>query len=361
MVSVIVPVYNTERYLAQCLESILAQTLADIEILVVDDCSPDGSARIIRHYEQQDDRLVYIRHESNLGLGGARNTGIAAARGKYIAGVDSDDALTERALEVALGRCEADETEIGVFSSSDYVEGTGKLETNPFHDLDQFPPVLYVDESNILKLFPTFQLKLYSRALIERYGVRFPDHLYHEDDEFYWKLFGCALPRVSIIPKRLYLRTKRADQTSIMDNTAKSRKDMPRVLLNAYRFLSERDAFGRIREAYIYKTCRNLYLTTYVHEQFRKQVFADMAVLLNELCPRDEEVGNRAWLEEIREIRKGDYVGYLQWKVDSLQRRSRRLQREARAELEQIYASTSWRLTAPLRWISSKVRVRNRQ
>ncbi len=365
LVSVIVPVYNTEKYLARCLDSILAQSLRSIEVLVVDDCSPDGSAAIGRRYEAKDCRVKSIRHSENLGLGGARNTGIAAARGRYIASVDSDDALTPGALETAVGRCERDGTEVGVFSGIDYIEAAGGTQVDPYYDLRRLPRVLAMDASNIAYLFPNFPLKLYAAALIARHDVRFPEHLYHEDDEFYWKLFGCALPRVSVIPERLYVRTRRSDRSSIMDDTRMSRKDMPKVLHNALRFLVERDALAAIRTPFVYKVCRNLYVITFVREAYRRTVFEGMHELLNELQPTPDEVAKPAWLAEIRAIRKGDYTAYLNWKIDRFQQGTEQVQTDLSltplAELERIYASTSWRVTAPLRWIASRFRTERRQ
>ena len=91
-VSVIIPVYNVERLLPRCLDSVVAQTLRDIEIICVDDGSPDRSADILQRYASQDDRIRVISQE-NRGLGGARNRGFDAATGEYILYVDSDDRI----------------------------------------------------------------------------------------------------------------------------------------------------------------------------------------------------------------------------------------------------------------------------
>lgn len=89
-VSVIVPVYNVEDCIARCLDSVLGQTLRDMEVICVDDGSPDNSIAVLQDYARRDDRLRIVRQE-NRGLGGARNTGLRLARGKYVAFIDSDD------------------------------------------------------------------------------------------------------------------------------------------------------------------------------------------------------------------------------------------------------------------------------
>ena len=91
LVSVIMPVYNGEKFLAEAIESILAQTFSDFELRVVDDASQDGSVEIIRSYEERDERVRLIQHERNRGQATALNNGVSAARGRYIAMMDSDD------------------------------------------------------------------------------------------------------------------------------------------------------------------------------------------------------------------------------------------------------------------------------
>jgi len=99
LVSVIVPVYKVEQYIKLCVDSILAQTFRDFEIILVDDASPDGSIEICRKLYGDNDKVKFVRHEKNLGLGAARNTGIKHAVGKYVCFVDSDDFILTDALE----------------------------------------------------------------------------------------------------------------------------------------------------------------------------------------------------------------------------------------------------------------------
>lgn len=98
-VSVIIPVFHVENYLRDCLDSIVNQTLHDIEIICVNDASPDNSAMIIEEYRRNDSRIKVITHEYNQGLGPARNTGISIATSPYISFIDSDDYISTNMLE----------------------------------------------------------------------------------------------------------------------------------------------------------------------------------------------------------------------------------------------------------------------
>ena len=90
-VSIIIPVYNTEQYLRQCLDSVINQTFQDIEIIVVNDGSTDNSINIIKEYQQKDSRIVFVDFPNHKGVSDARNEGIKLARAEYITFVDSDD------------------------------------------------------------------------------------------------------------------------------------------------------------------------------------------------------------------------------------------------------------------------------
>lgn len=101
LISVIIPVYKVERFLRDCIESVLAQTYSNLQIILIDDGSPDNSGKICDEYAQQDARVEVI-HQENLGVSVARNKGIARAKGELIAFVDSDDVLPSKAYELLL-------------------------------------------------------------------------------------------------------------------------------------------------------------------------------------------------------------------------------------------------------------------
>lgn len=104
-VSIIIPVYNVEKYLPKCLESVIGQSYADLEIICIDDGTPDGSAAVILSYAEKDGRIRLISQE-NQGLSGARNTGIREASGDYIVFLDGDDWIDSETIETAVNTAE---------------------------------------------------------------------------------------------------------------------------------------------------------------------------------------------------------------------------------------------------------------
>lgn len=105
MISVVVPVYNMEKFLARCIDSLLAQTLTDFEILLIDDGSTDKSAEICKKYAEKDSRIQYI-YKQNGGLSDARNTAVKIAKGEYITFIDSDDYVHNTYLDYLFTLCE---------------------------------------------------------------------------------------------------------------------------------------------------------------------------------------------------------------------------------------------------------------
>ena len=102
LVSIITPVYNAERFLSETIKSVKEQTYKNWELLLVDDCSKDNSAKIIKEFNRTDDRIKYIKLEKNSGASISRNTGIKNAKGRFIAFVDSDDLWEPEKLEIQI-------------------------------------------------------------------------------------------------------------------------------------------------------------------------------------------------------------------------------------------------------------------
>ena len=124
LVSVIVPVYKVEKYLDRCVDSIINQTYRNLEIILVDDGSPDNCPQMCDAWTQRDNRIKVI-HKKNAGLGMARNSGLEIATGNYLMFVDSDDYLSENAVEVLYARMIQDKTDMAIGKHSDvYEDGT---------------------------------------------------------------------------------------------------------------------------------------------------------------------------------------------------------------------------------------------
>lgn len=121
-ISIIIPVYNVEKYLAECLDSCINQTLKNIEIICVDDASPDNSIKILEEYQAKDLRIKIIRHEKNKNLGGARNTGLANATGEYVWFVDSDDYIDTNACQILYDAIKDFNVDLLCFSALKFVD-----------------------------------------------------------------------------------------------------------------------------------------------------------------------------------------------------------------------------------------------
>lgn len=124
-VSICVPVYNVEQYISRCIESVISQSLKDIEIIIVNDCTPDKSMEIVRQYAETDKRIVIVEHDVNHGLMMARRTGYMSATGDYITFCDSDDTLAEGALEDFYAAAVKEDADI-VSGTIQYVTTTGE-------------------------------------------------------------------------------------------------------------------------------------------------------------------------------------------------------------------------------------------
>lgn len=142
LVSVVIPVYNSERTLDACLQSVLSQSYPCLEVIVVDDCSKDRSSEMIQEYAHADSRVRTLGKRRNEGLVRARQSGVELAKGKYIQYLDSDDTLREDALRHLVER--AEETQADMVVAPFYFCTDGKREKSLFFDFDEMSGIEYL-------------------------------------------------------------------------------------------------------------------------------------------------------------------------------------------------------------------------
>ncbi len=129
LISLIVPFYNVEQYIERCIKSLLTQSYSNIEVLLIDDCSPDNSVEIAKEYAKKDKRIKILQYKNNRGLGGARNYGIEKAKGEYILFVDSDDYIDSNSVQILFDK--AKKNDLCVLEASYIKESKNKSEILP--------------------------------------------------------------------------------------------------------------------------------------------------------------------------------------------------------------------------------------
>ncbi len=194
-VSLLVPIYNVERYLRQCLDSAAAQTLSDIEVICINDGSTDGSPVIIREYLERDPRFRMI-DKANSGYGDSMNRGLDAARGEFVGVLESDDFMAPDALEKLVGAAESFDAEVAK-GNFDLYWSTPE-ERRELHEMFTpemcGKPVVPGDTGFIFYQKPSIWSAVYRRDFLEREGIRFlptPGAAF-QDTSFTVKVFALA-------------------------------------------------------------------------------------------------------------------------------------------------------------------------
>ncbi|MDR2065111.1 MAG: glycosyltransferase [Prevotellaceae bacterium] len=181
-VSIIVPVYNTSALLPKCIDSLVNQTLQDIEIILVNDASTDNSIEIIRQYEQQyQNKIRVIDSKINQRQGGARNLGIEMAKGEYIGFVDSDDWANEEMYNALYNEAVKEDSDI-CYCYRQQITENGKIYKD---SATYFLPVGKITAKNCRKMLISHvtyvQRYIYKRSLFINRNIRFPAHVRYED------------------------------------------------------------------------------------------------------------------------------------------------------------------------------------
>ena len=220
--SVIIPVYNVAQYLRPCVDSVLANDCSDCEIILVDDGATDGVCpRLCDEIGVENPALIRVIHQENQGLGGARNTGLEAARGEYLLFLDSDDTIAPETLSVLSRAVERTHCDIYSFQawSTDGQGGKSSLKIS-----EVWPGPFFLDlHPEFLFSLPAACMRLWRRSLFTRSGIRFPSRVWYEDIRTCTKLFALA-GSIETLPDPLYLYLARPGSIMRSGDLARNRE-----------------------------------------------------------------------------------------------------------------------------------------
>ena len=245
-VSIIVPVYNVEKYIEKCLDSLINQTLKDIEIIVVNDGSEDNSAEIVKKYQNKyPEKIIYVEKE-NGGLSDARNFGLPHAKGEYIAFLDSDDYIELDMYEKMYKLAKKENSDM--VECDFYWEYPNKTKK----DIGQ----IYTNKKEMLaKARVVAWNKLIKRSVLEEAKVQFPKGYRYEDVEFTYKLIP-YLNKVSFVKEPFIHYIQR--ENSISNSQNERTKEIFEVLEHVINFYKEKGIYEDFKEELEYTYARLL-------------------------------------------------------------------------------------------------------
>lgn len=314
-ISVIIPVYNTDKYLQECLESVIAQTLKEIEIICVNDGSSDNSLQILEQYAQMDERILVLSKE-NGGVSSARNRGMEKATGKYLMFLDSDDWYTEtESLQVLYEYAEKEQLDELFFGTKVFFESEEIKKNNLFFEKyytrkDIYNGViekgqdLFVDFQKNRNFKPNVCLQIFKREFLEKNNLRFREKILHEDEVF-------SLQCITLASRAAYLNLsyhgRRVRKNSIMTNHKKEES-----IYSHYRVIRELISF--IENCDIY------------NPEYYEQFYSRLLILLENAAKmylkEIKEQGEVEVLEKIEKTQRYDFRMMMELACDSYMKKS---------------------------------------
>lgn len=234
LISIIIPVYKVEKYLEKCIESVLKQTYTNLQIILVDDGSPDNCGKICDEYAKKDSRIEVI-HKANGGLSDARNVGISKAKGRYIGFVDSDDYIKEDMYEILLNLIKKYDADVSICNLYDVIDGNECIR-NKENGIREYSRLDILKKVLLDKNIQSYAWnKLYEKELFDE--IKYPIGKKYEDIGTTFYLFEkCNKIVVTSEPEYYYL--KRAD--SLVNNVTESTiLDYTEIIIQRYIYIKQ--------------------------------------------------------------------------------------------------------------------------
>ena len=291
-VSVIVPVYNVEKYIEKCLQSLTNQTLQDIEIIIVNDGSKDNSKKIVESFMEKFPQKIIYLEKTNGGLSDARNYAIPYATGEYIAFLDSDDYIEVDMYEKMYEIAKKENSDL--VKCDFYWEYPKKIK----EDVGQ----VYYDKKEMLeKVRVVAWNKLIRKSILEKTKIIFPKGYRYEDVEFTYKLIP-HLNKVSFLKKPCIHYVQR--DNSISNSQNERTKEIFDVLDNVIKYYKENDYYEEYKQQLEYVYTRFLLCSSLLRmckikdKQIRKELLCDTWKNLNSKFPewkKNKILKNKGW------------------------------------------------------------------
>lgn len=251
-ISVIVPIYNVEKYIRQSMAALVSQTMDDLEILCIDDCGTDGSMDIVREFAAHDTRIKIIRNPHNLGIADTRNAGLDAATSPFIMWCDPDDWYEPQMCAVMYDAINTNNADIAMCGTNVIYEsdqGVAATDIHYFHIPE--PRTVPITDQLVAETNVCLWNKIFRRAIIIKNNLRFPSGLRYED-ELFFRAYMLYAQNITFITNKLY--NYRRNTGSIMNKTfgktATYWMDNLKVAIQYQDFLSARGLFAEKYEAF---------------------------------------------------------------------------------------------------------------
>ena len=296
--SVIVPVYNMEKYLETCIESLLAQTYDNLQIILVNDCSTDGSLGILNHYKSKyPDKIVVIDSKENLRQGGARNLGMKFSKSEYIGFVDADDFVHLDMYEVLMKEACKNGLD-AVYCEYENVDETATAKNavlkGAVFDASMDIKVFWnISDEERMKMMASHKYGsvwggVYRHKLIESNDLYFPEHLAYEDNYWVYAL-QLFLENVAVVPRKLYYYRQQNGSTSHKKN-AKHHYDRVEIGRRFLKFVKDKQMLPRYHDIIEYLFIEVFTLNSYstfvnYFDQPRVEQFDDVKNILKREFP----------------------------------------------------------------------------
>ena len=305
-ISVIIPCYNVQDYLNECLDSVLNQTFKDFEVICINDGSTDNSLQILKEYSEKDNRIQLISR-SNKGLGATRNEGVRRAKGDYLFFLDSDDWIDPQCLEKLYLKIEQDEADLCLYGCVLYKENEKVYETKDFYNMSLYQnriktPCSYVDIKDFIFKRLEAPLKLWRRKFFMDNSLYFAEGVWYEDVISHVK--GIILAkRITFVYENLYFYRQRIGSITKLTNN-------PRILdiFDVYQglldFLKEKGLYENLKQDYLLfvqqKFAHRFNRTT---PKFRKKLIKNLKIF----CRDHPEVSAETILQAVQRKKSSFY------------------------------------------------------